>query len=130
MSSHNTPPSLSDDVRQLAGRAVDGADGAIRATQGVANAAFDRLSQGVESAREHTVPLIQKLSTQAESVARHSLESVRETSAHLRDRAVQARDSTAHQIQEDPLKAILIAAAAGAAMMAVVGWISRGRSGQ
>jgi len=45
----------------------------------------------------------------------------------VRHQAVHMRDEAAHYIKNDPLKAMLIAAAAGAAMMAIYSVFSRGR---
>jgi len=63
----------------------------------------------------------------AQSAARRGVEALRETSVHLRERALKATDSTAGYIKEDPLKSVLIAAAAGAALMALLGLLGRSR---
>jgi ElaB/YqjD/DUF883 family membrane-anchored ribosome-binding protein len=112
----------------FADQAADSANGAIRSTQNVANAAFDRLSEQVDSARDHAAPLINRLSSQAETAARRSVEAVRETSAQLREKAMKASDTTVGYIKDEPVKAMLIAAATGAALMALVGLVSRSRS--
>ena len=108
-------------------QAADSASGAIRSTQTVANSAFDRLNDGVETARERAVPLVDRLTSQAEGVARRSVEAMRDTSAQLRHRAIMASDSTVGYIKGEPVKAMLIAAAAGAALMALVSLVSRSR---
>jgi ElaB/YqjD/DUF883 family membrane-anchored ribosome-binding protein len=108
--------------------AADSASGAIRSTQTVANSAFDRLNDQVESARDQAVPLINRLSSQAEIAARRSVEAMRDTSAQLRGRALKASDSTVGYIKEEPVKAMLIAAATGAVLMALVSLFSRSRS--
>lgn len=60
-------------------------------------------------------------------VANDALDSVRDTSRQLRDTARQASDSTVDYIRDDPVKAILIAAATGAALMALVSLVSHSR---
>jgi len=109
-------------------QAADSASGAIRSTQTVANSAFDRLNDQVETARDRAVPLVDRLTSQAEGVARRSVEAMRDTSAQLRDRATRASESTVGYIKGEPVKAMLIAAAVGAALMALVGLVSRSRS--
>jgi ElaB/YqjD/DUF883 family membrane-anchored ribosome-binding protein len=72
--------------------------------------------------------LLNRLANQAEITARRSVEAMRDTSAQIRERALKASDSTVGYIKDEPLKAMLIAAAAGAALMALLGLIGRSRS--
>lgn len=116
---------LGQDAGKVADQAADTAQGALRSTQNVANSAFDRLSDTVDSARDQAVPLINRLSTQAQDMARKSADTVRETSAQLRDRAAKAQEQTVDYIKDEPVKAMLIAAATGAALMALVSMASR-----
>jgi ElaB/YqjD/DUF883 family membrane-anchored ribosome-binding protein len=120
-------PPLGQQAASLADHAAEGATSAIRSTQNVANEAFDRLSDKVEDARSHAAPLLDRLTTQAEMAARRSADAVRDTSAQLRERALLASDTTAGYIREEPFKSILIAAATGAALMALIGLLSRSR---
>lgn len=120
-----TSKPMSQDGGNLADHAADSANSAIRSTQNVANAAFDRLSDKVDSAREQAAPLINRLSSQAEAAARRGADAVKETSAQLRDKALKAQDSTVSYIKDEPMKAMLIAAATGAALMALVSLASR-----
>ena len=124
----DTPTSykpLGQDAGKVADQAADTAQSAIRSTQNVANSAFDRLSDKVDTARDQAVPLINRLSTQAQDVARKSADAVRETSAQLRDRASRAQEQTVGYIKDEPVKAMLIAAATGAALMALVSLATR-----
>ena len=121
-----TTPALTQ-TSNLADHAADSANSAIRSTQNIANAAFDRLSDKVESARDQAAPLLDRMSSQAEAAARRSLEAVRETSAQLRERAMKASDTTVGYIKDEPVKAMLIAAATGAALMALVSLMGRSR---
>ena len=100
----------------LADRAAQSADHAIKSTQRVANDALDGLAGTVEDMRQ-----------QATALAQRGMDSVRDTSQQLRDRARRASDSTVNYIKDEPLKAILIAAATGAALMALVSLMSRSR---
>jgi len=60
-------------------------------------------------------------------VASDALDSVRDTSRQLRDKAQQASDSTVRYIRDDPVKSVLIAAATGAALMALISLVSHSR---
>lgn len=122
-----TSKPLSQEASNFAEHAADTASGAIRSTQNVANAAFDRLSDKVDTAREQAAPLINRLSSQAEAAARRGADAVRETSAQLRDKALRAQDTTVGYIKDEPVKSMLIAAATGAALMALIGLMNRSR---
>jgi len=79
--------------------------------------------------------LMDQASHAADQVARSSqhlangvMDSVRDTSHQLRVKAEHASDNTVRYIQHEPVKALLMAAATGAALMALVSLISRSRS--
>ena len=124
----NTLHPLGTDAPNLADQAADRANSAIRSTQNVTNAAFDRLTDKVEDVRDQAAPLINRLSSQAETAARRGLDAVRDTSAQVRETALKASDSTVAYIKDEPLKAMLIAAATGAALMALVSLLGHSRS--
>ncbi len=116
--SYNKP--VTGETPNLADQAADTAQSAIRSTQSVANSAFDRLTSKVDDVRDQAGPLIDRLSSQAESAARRGVDAVRDTSAQLREKAQRVSDSTVGYIKDEPVKAMLIAAATGAALMALV----------
>ena len=111
-------------------KVADSATGAIRSTQNVANSAFDSLSSTVDSARDQAVPVLERLSKQADDLTRRGIDSVRETSAQLRERAAELSDTATGHIRDEPIKAMLIAAATGAALMALITLMSRSGSGR
>lgn len=110
-------------------RAADSANSAIRSTQNVTNAAFDRLGEKVDSVRDQASPIIDRISEQAEAVTRRSIDAVRDSSVQLRERASQLSDTTAGNIRDEPLKAVLIAAATGAALMGLLVLATRSGNG-
>lgn len=111
----------------VADQAAGKADQAIRSTQRVANDALDGLSDSVNSASSRVPPMINKATEQATAFAQRSMDAVRQTSQQLRDKAMHASDTTASYIRNDPIKSVLIAAATGAALMALVSLLSRSR---
>jgi hypothetical protein len=64
-------------------------------------------------------------SQQASTITHRGMDSVRETSRQLRIKAEQASEIAVDRIQHNPVKAMLIAAATGAGLMALVHLISR-----
>jgi len=111
----------------LADQAALKADQAIRATQRVANETLDGLSDSLVDAHQRVAPVLNRATETASAVAQRSMEAVRETTKQLRTKAMQASDVSATYIKNDPIKSVLIAAAAGAALMGLYTLISRSR---
>lgn len=65
--------------------------------------------------------------TQAMDAAKRGVAAVRNGSQHMLDQAHHASDSTVSYIRHEPVKSMLIAAATGAALMALVGLMTRPR---
>ena len=123
-----TAKQVANEASNVADQAAESVNTAVRSTQGVANQAFDRLSNKIEAAREHAVPLINRLTSQAENAAHRGADVVRDASAQVREKALKAGDTTVSYIKDEPVKAMLIAAATGAALMALIGLLSRSRN--
>jgi len=115
---------LADEASNIADHAADTASHAIRSTQSVANAAFDRMNDKVEVARDRASPVVDRWTSQAETAVRRSVDALRDTTTQLRDQALKVSDATAGRVRDEPLKSILIAAAAGAALVALVNLFS------
>ncbi len=111
----------------LADQAAEKADAAIKSTQRVTNEALDSLSTSVQGARETVSPMVTRATEQASALAQRGMDALRTGSQQIRDRAVLATDVTSGYIKNDPIKAVLIAAATGAALMALVSLLSRPR---
>ncbi len=122
-----TPPTKRTEGNGTIDQVTASADHAIKSTQRVVSDAFDSLSDGVKDVRDHAAPLLDRSTEQLAALAQRGLNAVHDTSAHLRDRALRASDTTVSYIKDEPVKAMLIAAATGAALMALIGLMSRTR---
>jgi len=111
----------------LVDQAAVSADRAIKTTQRVANEALDSLSGSVQEMRDHAAPALNRSSEQLAALAQRGVDVMRDSSQQLRDRALRASDSTVGYIKDEPVKAMLIAAATGAALMALVSLLTRTR---
>ncbi|MEO6410214.1 MAG: hypothetical protein ABIO45_15880 [Burkholderiaceae bacterium] len=125
-STFETKP-LSSTAGDYADQAASKADSAIKSTQKMANDALDTLSDKVDDIRSQAAPTINRLATKAEDAARRGIAAVKDTTQQLRDKANQATDTTVTYIKDDPIKAMLIAAATGAALMALLSLMGRSR---
>ena len=109
----------------LINQAGDLADGAIRSTQRMANDTLDSLAGTVQDLRHQAEPLLNRASNQAAALAQLGADAVHDGARHVRDTAGHARDTTVSYIRDEPVKAMLIAAATGAALMALISLIGR-----
>jgi ElaB/YqjD/DUF883 family membrane-anchored ribosome-binding protein len=73
-------------------------------------------------------PLIDRTAEKASAMAHRGLDAVIEGTDHLRAKAQHAGDSTVEYIRHEPVKAMLMAAAAGAALTALISLLSRSRT--
>lgn len=89
--------------------------------------AFDTLASTVRELQHDAVPVIERATARAGDLAQRGIEAVRDGSRELRSTALDASDRTVTYIKEEPVKAVLIAAATGAALMALIGLVSRSR---
>lgn len=92
-----------------------------------ADASLDSLSGAAKQVREQAEPVLNRMSEQAEAAARRGIDAVRDGSHQLREKAQQATDSTVAYVKDEPVKSMLIAAATGAVLMALVTMMGRSR---
>ena len=102
-------------------------DGAGTSAQHAVDNALDSLSNKVEDIRSQATPLIDRVSAQATAAAKRGVDALRDTSQQLRDKAVRASDSTVAYVRNEPVKAVLIAAATGALLMGIASLMRRTR---
>jgi ElaB/YqjD/DUF883 family membrane-anchored ribosome-binding protein len=117
-----------DPSNGLVDRAAQSADDAIRATQRAANHALDGLAGSVQDMRQQAAPRLNQAGERVGALAQRGVDALRDSSQQLRERALHASDTTVNYIKDEPVKSMLIAAATGAALMALIGLMSRTRS--
>jgi ElaB/YqjD/DUF883 family membrane-anchored ribosome-binding protein len=93
---------------------------ALKAAERDAHAAIDSAVDGLASAYGETKPLLSRVGRQARDYASNGYDAARERAAALKERSLQAVDSTRGYVQDEPIKSLLIAAAVGAAVIALV----------
>ena len=115
-----TTNSTATDVGQYADRAARKAEQALDSTQQAANSTLNSLKESVAHAREAAPAALSRAAEQVQDLTRRGIERAREVGYDVRDRAQRAGDRTVGYIQEEPVKAVLIAAAAGAAVALLI----------
>lgn len=92
-----------------------------------ASHATEAIADAVHEGADRVAPALAQAAEQAETLVRQGADALREQAAQLRERAARASDRTIGYIQDEPLKSVLIAAAAGAALMALANLATRAR---
>ncbi len=116
----DTVSKLGDNATAMLDSATQSADQAIRNTQRVANHALDQMASGVEHARDQAGSAFNRLAMDADRLTQRGLDAVRDGTQHLREQSRHAAQSTVGYIKDEPVKSVLMAAAVGAALMALV----------
>jgi len=115
-------------AESMAGQAADKSEEALEAARRAADGALDALHDKVDALQDLIPGLFGRAAARVDDLTRRSIERARRTSSEVRDRAVQAGDMTVGYIKDEPVKSILIAAAAGAAVALLVGMLTRPRA--
>jgi ElaB/YqjD/DUF883 family membrane-anchored ribosome-binding protein len=111
----------------LADQAADTATDAIKTTQRAANSTLDSLNSTVQDLRRQAAPLLNRAAESANAYLQQGLDAVHDGSDKVRAQARSASTRTVNYIKDEPVKSILIAAAAGAVLTALVQIASRSR---
>lgn len=117
-------------VNELTDRAAEQADQVLKGTRRVANQTIDRLQHGVDALQDSGNGGLKRVVEKVDDLTHRGLERARDISADVRDRAVRAGDSTVAYIRDEPVKSVLIAAAAGAGIAALLGLLRSRRDGR
>ena len=93
---------------------------ALKAAERDAHAAIDSAVDGLASVYSETKPLLSRVTQQAKGYANDGYDAARQQAAALRERGERAVESTRGYVRDEPVKSLLIAAAVGAAVIALV----------
>ena len=108
-------------------RAAELAERALEGTRRAAGRALDKVESEVQEARDEAAFSLSRAVGKVEALAARTREQARDATHRARERLEEAGDQTRAYIRDEPLKSVLIAAAAGAAMAGLIGWLARSR---
>lgn len=90
--------------------------------------AVAKLQDKIHDVSDQAASALGRIAGQAEDLARRTVDRARDTSTQVRERIGRAGDATVDYIKDEPVKAVMIAAATGAATALLISWLSRSRS--
>ncbi len=118
MNTTKTPSQLADDVRQTAQDAAE-------TTRAYAQNAVNAAGEKVRELRRDAEPGVEQLAARVQQAVQRGLDAASTTSARAHRRIEQAADVTGRYISDQPVRSVLLAAAAGAAITALIVLASR-----
>jgi ElaB/YqjD/DUF883 family membrane-anchored ribosome-binding protein len=92
----------------------------LRAAERDAQAAINSAVDGIGSAYGDAKPVLSRWADRARGYANDGYDTAKEQAAVLRERGQRAVDNTRGYVRDEPVKSLLIAAAVGAAVIALV----------
>jgi ElaB/YqjD/DUF883 family membrane-anchored ribosome-binding protein len=119
-----TTNDFSKQGQELADKATNKVQGGIQDAKRTVNRAADQLSRKADDFGSESKPWIKKAAQQTNAFA----QSVGDATQRIRDSASQASESATAYARENPVKAILIAAASGVVLATLFNMISRSRN--
>ena len=118
MSTIKTPSQLAEEARQTASDAID-------STRAYAQNAVNAAGEKVRDLRREAEPTVEQLAARVQQAVQRGLDAASTTSARAQRRLEQAADVTGRYIADQPVRSVLIAAAAGAVITALIVLASR-----
>lgn len=118
-------PTNFDDIAQ---QATDKADQAIGNARKAADGALDTLQDKASHLAAVAPGTLSRVAAQIDEMARRGVDRAKAASDNAKEQATLAGDRTVGYIKEEPVKAVLVAAAAGAALAVVIGMLSRSKT--
>lgn len=119
------PPKTSP--KHFADQAAASAEAAIEAAARKGSDALDALSAGVQELHDQATPLLHRGSEKISALTQRGMDAMREGGQQASRKAHQAGDAAVDFVRGEPVKAIAMAAAAGAALVLLLGLLTRTR---
>lgn len=124
---NNLGNAATNGARNLADEALKSAQDTVHSTRQAAHSTLEKAEEGVHALRGKADPIIDDLAARAQELASRSIDYCAETSAKARRQLQDAADATTRYVEQQPGKAVMIAAASGAALATLMFWMSRSR---
>lgn len=112
----------------IAQQATDKADEAIGNARKAADGALDTLQDKASHLAAVAPGTLSRVAAQIDEIARRGIDRAKAASDTAKEQATLAGDRTVGYIKEEPVKSVLMAAAAGAALAICVGMLSRSKT--
>lgn len=119
-SSAKSPSQLADDLRHTAQDAVE-------STRAYAQNAVDAAGQKVRNLRHDVEPSVEQIASRVQHAVQRGLDAASKSGVRAQERLTDAAQVTGRYISDQPVRSVLIAVAAGAAITALLVLATRRR---
>ena len=123
----NANKPLSQHGQDADSKPTDATKDGIRSAQDATDEGIDKAFSKAVEVRVQAAQMLGMVSDQAQKLVEQGRDALRDTSQLVRDKASQASDTAVGYTKDEPMKAILLAAAAGAVLMGLVTLLARSR---
>ncbi len=129
MNSDTNPPfkPMGTQSKETIDQAAAATRGALHSTQRSADRAMGKVSEKVDEARSQLAPAMDKVSDTANAAIDKAKDAFSDATSQLREQAKKASDMAVGYTKDEPIKAMLIAAATGALLMGLITMMARSR---
>jgi ElaB/YqjD/DUF883 family membrane-anchored ribosome-binding protein len=114
----------------LAQRTASKADQAVAATKTAVEHTAEAVNEGLDHLRDSGSSALIRAAAQADALAHKGMEQARRARTAVQEKAQVTGDRTVAYIRDEPVKAVVMAAAAGALLALVLGRRSPSRAGR
>lgn len=116
---------VGDELSTLAHDAAQTAERAAHSARSGISQGLHEMSNGLEHARSETGQALRQLASESDALLHRGIDRMRDGADQLRERSLHAKETATSYIQHEPMKSVLMAAAVGAGLMALVALFSR-----
>ena len=120
-----TPPLASDMAETAANRTDDALLGIRRAADQAVHSVQAGIDAGIDRLRDTVPAAVSRTTAGAEDLTRRAIERTRQAVEEMHRRASHLGDAATLRIKDQPIRAVLVAAALGAAAALLLQWWSR-----
>ena len=121
MNPHDTVDKIADDAQIATDKVVNKAERSVESARLYANDALDKADAKVRSLREDVKPAIDAISARVHDIADTAKAKAAETAGLSKEKFNAAATKTSAYVQDQPLKSMAMAAAAGAVLALLMG---------
>jgi ElaB/YqjD/DUF883 family membrane-anchored ribosome-binding protein len=122
-----TSQNARESIDQLAANTAKAADRAIESGREAGARAVEAAHEGVSTLREKIPSVLGEKAAEVERLARAGIERARASCSRAREHVDAAGQRTVAYVREEPVKAVLIAAASGAVLAGAISLLTRSR---
>lgn len=121
------PQETAEKLKSTASKAADTLQDGVYGAQRLAFTVIDAVAEKVASTQSNLPPAVEGVTDQAHKLMQQGREMVQGSTQRARDKAVDLSDQVVSYTKDEPVKAMLMAAAAGAVLISMLSVVTRSR---